>query len=74
MGPRWIDKAGGLDEYLIRTSDAKLGSELGSRLKEKVWKSLQRQRDAGNVDLYKLKMAAKPPRIKPRAPDEGQAP
>ncbi len=30
---RTIDKYGGLDNYLIKSSDAKLDSELGSRLK-----------------------------------------
>ena len=30
---RTIDKYGGLDNYLIKTPDAKLESELGSRLK-----------------------------------------
>ena len=30
---RTIDKLGGLDNYLLNTSDSKLDSELGSRLK-----------------------------------------
>ncbi|KAJ2769155.1 hypothetical protein IWQ57_003226 [Coemansia nantahalensis] len=41
---RTIDKKGGLDEYLLTTKDAKIASEFGLQLKDKLQKELARQR------------------------------
>jgi len=41
---RTIDKYGGLDEYLLRTSDEKLASDVGSQLKEQIKEALTEQR------------------------------
>ena len=37
---RCIDKAGGFDAYILHTPDKKLGSALGSELKERMQKTL----------------------------------
>eukprot|EP00884_Botryococcus_braunii_P009833 jgi/Botrbrau1/18851/Bobra.177_2s0013.1 len=63
---RCIDKAGGLDEYLLNTPDHKLASELGVKLKARIKEVLERRRDNGEVELYNLKTSPKPPRIRPR--------
>lgn len=69
---RWIDKAGGLDEYLLKTPDRKIASEMGLKLKARVRQALEKRRAAGETELYKLKMARDPPRVKPRqsSPDD----
>ena len=35
-GCRCIDKAGGLDRYLLKSSDQELGSDVGSQLKAEI--------------------------------------
>lgn len=41
---RTIDKYGGLDEYLLRTPDEKLASDVGSQLKQQIKEALTKQR------------------------------
>jgi hypothetical protein len=41
---RCIDKAGGLDLYLLRTPDKKMGSDIGARLRQEVLDELARRR------------------------------
>ena len=41
---RCIDKAGGLDRYLLKSSDQELGSDIGSRLKAEIIAKRQMQK------------------------------
>lgn len=41
---RCIDKAGGLDRYLLKSSDQELGSDIGSRLKAEIVAKRQMQK------------------------------
>lgn len=46
---RCIDKAGGLDQYLLQTSHEKLASDLGSQLKSRIIVERQLKQNAGQV-------------------------
>lgn len=45
-GCRCIDKAGGLDRYLLKSSDQELSSDKGSKLKAEIIAKRQMQRAA----------------------------
>lgn len=44
---RWIDKVGGLDNYLLQTPDAKLDSEFGSKMKRDLQKIVANRKKLG---------------------------
>ena len=48
---RNIDKAGGLDNYILQTPSHKLDSDVGDQLKQKMQAALQRQRQQQKVLL-----------------------
>lgn len=57
---RCIDKAGGLDRYLLRTSDQELGSDVGSRLKAEIIakRQMQKLQIAAQQDLLPFAASA----------------
>lgn len=42
-----MDKAGGFDNYILNTSDYKLASDEGSRLKQEMREAIKQQKAAG---------------------------
>lgn len=51
---RCIDKAGGLDQYLLKTSHEELASDTGSNLKEKI----MMEKDASRISNPAIATAA----------------
>eukprot|EP00887_Chlorella_sp_A99_P004307 scaffold15.g4307.t1 len=70
---RNIDKAGGLDEYILGTSEEKLDSEAGLQLKAELLQRLdklgrrQLQREPGGAPSFAAQGAA--PAVRQQAPD-----
>jgi len=56
---RCIDKAGGLDRYLLKTSDEQLASDVGSKLKSQIIAKRQMAR-ATQQNLLPFAASAQP--------------
>lgn len=55
---RCIDKAGGLDRYLLKSSDQELGSDIGLRLKAEIVAKRQMQKLQKTAQQNMLPFAA----------------
>ena len=42
--PRTIDKCGGLDNYLLKTKESKLNSDVGNEVKARILKAMAEKR------------------------------
>jgi hypothetical protein len=51
---RNIDKVGGLDEYLLHTSDLKLDSDVGMQLRQHILEALGRRKEAAEPNVRDL--------------------